>query len=90
VAYSAEEAEAGSEAGGLVWFSGFPEGFFGFLKTFGKTENQTRPNPYPRVGLKPLKTLFLVFPKVCLVVFGFLWYFWFSRSFFKVVSMLRF
>ena len=29
---------------------GFPEGFFGFLKTFGKTKTK---KTYPRVGLKP-------------------------------------
>ena len=49
----------------MVFFGivGFPEGFFDVLKNL--RENQQ--NTYPRVGLKPLKTLFLlVFPKVFL------------------------
>ena len=60
---------------------GFPGSLFGFLKTFGKTnKTTTRKNTYPRVGLKPLNTLFvLVVPKVVWVFFGVLWYFWFSR-----------
>ena len=89
MAYSAEEAEAGSEAGGLVWFSGFPEGFLGFLKTFGKTKKTNKTKPISKGGTFK-HFVFLVFPKLFLVFFGFLWYFWFSRSFFKVVSMLRF
>ena len=68
------------------WFS--RRFFFVFKKPSGKPKQQT--NPYPRVGLKPLKLCFFVFPKVFVVFFGFLWYFWFSRRFFKVVSMLRF
>ena len=56
----------------LVFFSisGFLEGLFGFVKTFGKTEKPKKTNPYPRVGLKHLKTLFLVFTNV----FCFIWF----------------
>ena len=67
------------------WFSlvfcmfGFPEVVYGFLNTFGKTKNQTRPNPYPRVGLKPLNTLVVWFYRMCvLVFFGLLCYCWLS------------
>ena len=66
----------------LVFFCmfGFLEGFVGFVKTFGKTNTTKKTNPYPRVSLKPLNTLFFfVFPNVCLVFFGFLLYVWFSR-----------
>ena len=47
----------------FFWFS---LRFLENQKTFGKTKKPKRQNPYPRVGLKPLTTLF----------------FWFSRSFF--------
>ena len=59
----------------LVFFSmfGFLEICFGFVKNFrGNQQNKKqKTNPYPRVRLKPLKTLFFV-PNVCLVFFGFL------------------
>ena len=58
-----------------------------FLKTFGKTKKQKKPNPYPRVGLKLLQTLFFWF--VLMFLFCFLWFslvflvfpkvFWFSH-----------
>ena len=49
----------------------FPEGFLeNQTKHRENQQKQTRPNPYPRVGLKPLKTLFFgVFPKVLFVLF---------------------
>ena len=76
MAYSAEEAEAGSEAGGLVWFSGFPEGFFGFLKTFGKTKKPNKTKPISKGGSETFKN------------FVFFWfsrkYFWFSLVFFGI------
>ena len=64
---------------GFCWCSlvfvgsvGFPYVFFAFLKTLGKTKKTKTQNPYPRVGLKPFKNLFLfVFPRV----------FWFSLVF---------
>ena len=60
------------------WFS---RRFFWFCKNLRENQKNKKTNPYPRVGLKPLKTLFLlVFPNVSLVVFGFLLYFWFSRG----------
>ena len=75
MAYSAEEAEAGSEAGGLVWFSGFPEGFFGFLKTFGKTAKTNKTKPISKGGSETFKNLFFLgSPKLFLDFFGFLWF----------------
>ena len=72
MAYSAEEAEAGSEAGGLVWFSGFPEGFFGFLKTFGKTKKTNKTKPISKGGSETFKNFgFLGFPEN---IVGFLWF----------------
>ena len=77
----------------FLWYFGFLEGFLCFLwylrfsrrfvwfdkKTFGKT---AKTNPYPRVGMKPLTTLFFWFSRRCLFVFfGFLWYLRFSRRF---------
>ena len=57
---------------------GFPEGFFCFLKKpSGKPANQTRPNPYPRVGLKPLNTLVVRFYRMC---------FWCSLVYFVIVG----
>ena len=59
-------------------------------KTFGKTNKTKQQNPYPRVSLKPLKTvlvwLFLMF---VLAFFGFLWYCWFSRRIFWFCKNLR-
>ena len=43
-----------------------------FVKTFGKTKNKKKTNPYPRVGLKPLKTLFVWFSLRFLL---FLWFY---------------
>ena len=82
----------------FVWFSlvffgifGFPEGYFGFLKTFGKTNKPNKTKPISKGGSETFKHfVFLVFPNVLFVFFGFLLYVWFSRSFCKVVSMLRF
>ena len=68
----------------LVFFCifGFLKSCFGFVKTFGKTKKQ-----YPRVGLKPLNTLFFGFSRRCFwFLFGFLWYCWFSLSFFGFVK----
>ena len=42
-----------------------------FQKPSGKTKRKTRPNPYPRVGLKPLNTLFFGFAEA---LFGCLWF----------------
>ena len=48
----------------------FPHIFWFSKNLLENTKNQTRPNPYPRVGLKPWKTwCFLVFPKVFPKVF---------------------
>ena len=57
----------------LVFFGifDFPEGLFGVLKTFGKTKTTKKTNPYPRVGLQPLKTLLFWFSQR---FFGFLWF----------------
>ena len=76
----------------LVFFCicGFPEGFFGCLKTFGKTKQPKKTNPYPRVGLKPLSTLCFGFSlRFLLVFFGFLWHLWFSRRFLLFSQNLR-
>ena len=75
-------------------FFGFLLGFWfskacGFLKTFGGTKQTTKTNPYPRVGLKPLKTCFFVYSLYLFVFFGFLWYCWFSRRFFWFCKNLR-
>ena len=73
----------------LDMFFGFPEGFYKTNKTFGNTnKNKQTTNPYPRVGLKPLRTLFFGFPEA---FFGFLWllYFWFSRRVFWFSKNLR-
>ena len=56
----------------LDMFFGFPEGFCKTKKTFEKTNKHKKTNPYPRVGLKPLKTLFFGFPEG---FFCFLWFF---------------
>ena len=61
----------------FFWFSlvffcivGFPDGFYKTKKTFGKTKKkQKKTNPYPRVGLKPLTTLFFGFPEGFFVFF---------------------
>ena len=58
----------------LVFFGmlGFPEGLFGVLKTLGKTnKKQTNKKTYPRVGLKPLKTLYVWFSRM---------FVWFSKN----------
>ena len=76
----------------LVFFGifGFPEGFFGFLKTFGKTKKTNKTKPISKGGSETFKNfVLLVFPKVFLVFFGFLWYFWFSRRFFWFSKNLR-
>ena len=62
-----------------VWFS---RRFFCFSKNPRENNKTQKTNPYPRVGLKPLTTVFVGFPQVCLVFFGLLWYVWFSRRFF--------
>ena len=73
-----------------VWCSFVFFCIFGFIKGFvcvffkNVRENlKTKSiNPYPRVGLKPLKTLFLLFSRrFCLVFFGFLLYLLFSQMF---------
>ena len=69
----------------LVFFGifGFLEGFFGFVKTFGKTKKTNKNKPISKGESETFKNfVFLVFPNVCLVFFGFLLYFWFSRRFF--------
>ena len=55
----------------LVFFGifGFLEGCFGFVETFGKTK---KTQIYPRVSLKPLKTLFFWCSLVFFCIFGFL------------------
>ena len=68
---------------GFLLFVCFPEGFWGCLKTFGKTTKTKKTNPYARVGLKPLKTCVLfVFPKVLLVFVGFMLFCCFPEGFF--------
>ena len=78
----------------FVWFSlvvfgmfGFLEGFVGYIKTFGKTQNT-----YPRVRLKPLTTLLFLFFLMFLFVvvfFGFHLYLWFSRMICWLCKNLR-
>ena len=61
---------------GLVCFFGFPECFLRKPKKHsGKPKKQTRPNPYPRVRLKPLKTVFVWFSRR---------FFWLSLVFFGI------
>ena len=44
---------------GCLWYFRFSQMFVLFCKSPRENpKQQTRPNPYPRVGLKPLKTLF--------------------------------
>ena len=74
----------------LFWFSRryfwcslvflfFSKVFFWFCKNFRENQTTKQTNPYPRVSLKPLKTLLFVFvPNVLFVFFGFLLYCWFS------------
>ena len=68
------------------WFS--RKVFVGFVKTFGKTKQTKKTNQYPRVGLKPLKTLFFLFSLCFFFVFfvGFRLYVWFYRRFFGFVK----
>ena len=66
----------------------FPKVFFVISKNL--RENQKKTRKYPRVGLKPLKTLFVfVFPNVCFVFFGVILYCWFSLMFFLFSKNLR-
>ena len=63
-------------------------------KPSGKPKKQKKKlNPYPRVGMKLLKTLFcwfsLMFCFVCFVFFGFLLYLWFSLRIFWFCKNLR-
>ena len=58
-------------------------------KPSGKPTKQTRPNKYPRVGLKPWKQNVVGFPKVFCVFFGFILYCWFSLMFFRFSKNLR-
>ena len=76
----------------LVFFSicGFPEGLFGFLKTFGKTKKTQNNKPISKGGSETFKNfVVLVFPKVLLFFVGFLWYCWFSRRFLGFSKNLR-
>ena len=64
----------------FLWYSVFSKVFL-VCKNLGenrKTKTK-KTNPYPRVGLKPLNTLFLVFPKV----------FWFSLVFFSILGFSK-
>ena len=72
-------------------FCGFPEGLFflyvwfsrwfcWFCKNFREHQKNKNKKTYPRVSLKPLKTLFLlVVPNVLLVFCGLILYVWLSR-----------
>ena len=74
----------------FLWYLRFPGKFFLFKKTFGKTAKTNKTKPISKGGSETFKTLFLlVFPKVLLVFFGFLWYCWFSRSFLLFSKNLR-
>ena len=63
----------------FVWFSlvffgivGFPKGFCGFLKTFGKTKQPNKTKPISKGGSETFKNFgCLVFPKVFV---GRLWF----------------
>ena len=72
----------------VFWFS---LRFLENQKKTGKPKKTNKTKPISKGGSETFENFAcLVFPKVCLVFFGFLWYVWCSRSFFKVVSMLRF
>ena len=79
---------------GFLWFSLFCLVFpmvFWFSNNLRENKQNKKNKPISKGGSETFKNfVFLVFPNVCLVFFGFLLYCWFSRSFFKVVSMLRF
>ena len=70
----------------LFWFSlvffgivGFPEGFRGFLKTFGKTNKPNKTKPISKGGSETSKHFGCsVLPNVFLVFFGLLCYCWLS------------
>ena len=58
----------------MVFFCmfGFPEGFLGFLKTFGKTNKPNKTKPISKGGSETFKNLFFFgFPEAC---FGVLWF----------------
>ena len=55
---------------GFILYCWFSIIFYLFSKNLRENQQQHKqPNPYPRVGLKPLKTMFLGFPEY---LFGFL------------------
>ena len=76
----------------FFWFSfvffcmfGFLEGFCWFCKNLRENQTTKKTNPISKGGSETFKNfVFLVFPKVLLVFFGFLLYFWFSRRFLLV------
>ena len=74
---------------GFLWYVWFSRRFCWFSKNLRENQQNKKRNPYPRVGLKPLNTVCLIFPKVFWVFFGFLLYFWFSRRFFGFSKNLR-
>ena len=60
----------------FVCICGFLEWLFGFVKTFSgkqQQQKQKQTNPYPRVSLKPLNTLFCWFSECVVVFFGVRW-----------------
>ena len=76
----------------LVFFGifGFPEGFFGFLKSFGKTKKNKQKKYISKGESETFKNfVVLVVPNIILVFFGFLLYFWFSQRFCWFSKILR-
>ena len=76
----------------MVFFCifGFLYVFVGVLKTFGKTKKTNKTKPISKGGSETVQNFVLfVFPKVFLVLFGFLLYCWFSLMFFWLSKNLR-
>ena len=63
--------------------------FFGFCRNLRENQKKTKKN-ISKGGSETFKNFVVfVFPKVFLIVFGFLWYFWFSRRFCWFCKNLR-
>ena len=76
---------------GFLLYFWFSRRFFWFFKNLRENPKTKNNKPISKGGSETFKHLFsfFVFPKVFLIFFGFLWYFWFSRTFFGFSKNLR-
>ena len=75
----------------VLWYVWFSRRFCWLSKNLRENRQNKKQNKnISKGGSETFKHFVcLVFPKVFVVFFDVLWYVWFSRSFFKVVSMLK-